>query len=111
MSGDLWGRIMRLYDLLDLALKELRQRAREYGEAEAAYRTALADRELRLRADGMAASLVSDVARGDRDVAQKLIDRICKEALYKAALEAINIYKLQLKVLEAQYEREWGNTK
>ena len=29
-------------------------------------------------------------------------------ALYKAQQEAINVKKLQLRIIEAQIEREWG---
>ena len=34
---------------------------------------------------------------------------ISKEAIYKANQEAINIYKLKIRLLENQISREWSN--
>ena len=41
------------------------------------------------------------------DIANLKFQRDCAEAKYKAALEAVNVYKLKIKSLEAQIEREW----
>lgn len=49
-------------------------------------------------------------ARGDAKIAAMKFDRDAKEALYKAAQEAIQSYKLQMKLTEAQIEREWGKS-
>lgn len=107
--SDLWSEITDRFALLDTALAEVGRRGADYASAEASYRTALAAEELRLRADEkMPVTLVPDVARGDREVALRKVKRDCAEASYKAAVEAVNVYKLQVRVLEAQYEREWG---
>lgn len=105
--NDLWTDIKRRLDLLDIALREVKERGREYATAEMEYRTALAETILQLKAKGTAATITPDIARGTRHVANLRLDRDCKEALYKAALEAINTYKLQIRVLESQLEREW----
>lgn len=107
MTGDLWTDITRRLDLLDIALREIKERGRDYANAEAEYRSALASTILKLKEQGMAATITPDLARGTKHVANLRLDRDCKEALYKAALEAINTYKLQIRVLESQLEREW----
>lgn len=108
--SDLWTEIEGRMALLDRALKEYARRGENAAAAEQAYRTALATEELRLKADGMAATLIRDVARGSKDVARLAFDRDCKQALYEAAGEAINIYKIELRILENQYAREWSMT-
>lgn len=105
---DIWQEIQSRLDLLDVALKEVGKRGREYAEAESEYRTALAVEILRLRNDeGYPVTLVPDLARGNPNVARLKVERDCKESLYKAALEAINVNKLRIKILEAEYDREY----
>lgn len=104
---DLWHELERRLSWLDSALKEVGVRGREYAEAEAAYRTELAAQILELRADNMPVTICPDVARGTESVAKLKLDRDCKEALYLASKESINTLKLQIKILEAQYDREY----
>lgn len=105
---DLWGQIEDRMRLSELALRELGPRATAYAEAEKAYRVKLADTMLRLKAEGTAATMVGDLARGDKEVARLKVARDCAEALYKAAAEGINVYKLEARLLDNQLAREWG---
>ena len=107
--SDLWSEIQRCLDLLDVALREIGKRGAEYANAEAEYRSALATKILELREEGLPVTITPDVARGTHHIAMLKLDRDCKEAMYKAALEAINTYKLKIRILEAQLQREWGN--
>lgn len=109
MDGlELWSAISERLDLLDEAVKALRFRGRDYAETEAEYRKALAVEELRLRVtEGMPVTLIPDLARGKDDIADLKAKRDCAEANYKSVIEAINVNKLRVKVLEAQAEREW----
>lgn len=52
---------------------------------------------------------MSDVCRGDREIARLRLERDIADVVYKSAMEAINCYKLQIKVLENQIDREWKN--
>lgn len=105
---DLWQEIQHRLDLLDEAVKAIRFRGKDYAEAEAAYRSKLATQILHLRdEEGYPVTLVPDLARGNPEVAQLKVERDCAESLYKSALEAINVNKLRIKVLEAQHDREW----
>lgn len=105
---DLWANIQERLDWLDEAVKSIRFRGRDYAEAESKYRSALAKEILRLRdEEGYPVTLVPDLARGNPEVAQLKVERDCAESLYKSALEAINVNKLRIKVLENQHDREW----
>jgi len=106
---DLWSEIESRMKLLDVALKEYAARGQMWAEAEAFYRSELAKEELRLKAEGMAATLIKDVAQGSPIVAKASLDRTCKEVLYKSAEEAINVYKLQLRIIENQFSREYAD--
>ena len=108
MSGqDLVNELSGKVSLLDSALKQLGVRGREYAQAEQDYRIALAQKILTERDKGTPVTIISDICRGDREIAKKKCERDCKETGYKAALEAINVYKIQIKTLESTIEREW----
>ena len=50
---------------------------------------------------------MSDICRGDPQIAKLKFDRDVAEVTYKSAMEACNIYKIQVKVLENQIDREY----
>lgn len=109
MSGqDLFNELQGRSKLLDTALGELGRRGRDHAESEKKYRIALAKRILEERAKGTPVTVISDICRGDVEIAQLKFERDCAEVTYKAALEAINNYKLQIRVLDEQISREWN---
>lgn len=60
------------------------------------------------RDKGTPVSILSDICRGSREIAAKKMQRDIAEAVYKASMEACNVYKLQIRVLENQIDREWN---
>ena len=109
MAGyDLLNEIGQKSKMLDTAIRELGTRGRAYAQAEHDYRVALAEKTLLERDKGTPATICSDVCRGDRKIAKLRFDRDVAEVVYRSALEAINATKLQIKILDAQVEREWG---
>ena len=60
-----------------------------YAECEAAYRQELAKEMLRLRLDGMPATLVPDLARGNERVSALKLERDVKSGLLDSAKNAI----------------------
>ena len=104
---DLYLELQSRVALLDAALKQLGVRGRTYAAAEQAYRTALAQKILSERDKGTPVTIINDLARGDRQVAKLKFDRDCAEVSYKAGLEACNVQKLQMKILENQIDREY----
>ena len=105
---DLFNQLQRLTIQLEKSVKSLRQTSKEYAEAYTDYRVALAKELIKLRDEGMSATLASDVARGKPEIARAKFNEICKEGLYKANLEAINSTKLQMRLIESQLQREYG---
>ena len=100
--------VWRRSEMLEVALKECKTRGRAAAEAEQAYRVKLAEKILLLREDKFPATLIGDLARGDREVAQLEFERDCAEVVYDNAKEAVNVFKRQIDVLREQIEREWS---
>lgn len=99
----------KLKNDLNFSIKHLRVNAGNYAKAQCDYRIALAKKELELRSEKYPASLVYDIARGDENVAKLKQNEINTEGVYKANQEAINSIKLQIRLLDNQISREYGN--
>ena len=108
MSQDLFIELQHKIKLLDVALGELGKRGRDHAQAEKDYRIALAEKMITERESGKPATILSDICRGDKSIAMLKFQRDCMEVSYKAAQEAINIYKIQIKSLENQLDREYN---
>lgn len=110
MSGqDLVLEMQGKVQMLDKALQQLGNRGRAYAQAEMDYRIALAQKIIVERDKGVPVTIISDICRGDRSIAKLKFERDVAETVYKSAMEAINTYKLQIKILENQIDREWKN--
>lgn len=96
-------------DQLNVALRSMRRRAEAKAEAERKYRVALAQKILQEREAGTPVTIINDVCRGSKEIAQLRFDRDVAESLYDTAREAINIYKRECTILEEQISREWNN--
>lgn len=108
MSGqELMAELSSKHSLLDSALQLFGKRGRANAEAEQKYRVALAQKILEERDKGTPVTIISDICRGDKAIAKLKFERDCAEVTYKAAQEAINVYKLQIKVLENTIDREY----
>lgn len=105
---DLYSQLDQKTRLLDVAVRELRQRGTAYAQAERDYRVAKAKAILREREKGTAATITLDLVKGDQEVSRLCFERDCAEVLYRSALEAIQSTKLQLRLLDAQLTREYG---
>lgn len=109
MAGyDLINEIGQKSRLLDAAIRELGVRGRAYAQAEKDYRVAMARKILEERDKGTPVTIISDICRGNPEIAQLRFERDCAEVVYKSVLEAINGYKLQIRILDAQVGREWS---
>lgn len=93
--------------LLDAAVKQLGVRGKAYAQAERDYKVALAKRIMQEREKGTPVTIISDVCRGDTEIARLRFERDCAEVVYKSAMEAIQSIKLQIRILDSQIEREW----
>ena len=104
----MWAEIQETLSNLDLAWSEAKARGLEYSRAEAAYYSAKDRRVRELMDEGLSATAISLVIKGEESVNDKLQHYRDMEVLYKNALEAILVYKKRLDVLREQYAREWS---
>lgn len=95
---------------LDQALKTLRLNGIALAEAEKEYKEMVSKEVLRLRDEGMAVTLIAQIVYGLPTVSTLRFQRDCAETVYNANQEAINVRKLQIRLIEAQINREWGGT-
>lgn len=108
MSGqDLMLELQSRISMLDDALRMLGQRGRSSADAEQKYRVALAQRILLERDKGTPVTIINDVCRGDRGIAKLRFERDVAKTAYESAKEACNVYKLQIRILENQIDREY----
>lgn len=102
-------KLEELNNLLTSALSEYKKRGQDYAKAYKNYRVKVAQKLLQLKADGMPVTISYDIARGDEEVANAKEKEIITECLYKSCQEAVNVFKLQIKILQAQIDNDYGN--
>ena len=108
---DLWTQIEADMATLQERVGELRTRGYEKAVADAEYRKAKALAILEARADGQPAAIAKDVVYERPDMYRALLKRDSAETMYASCFEEINALKLQIRICEAQLEREWGQAK
>lgn len=94
---------------LDQAIKLLARYGKEAAEAERDYRVEKGKWVLKLRSDGIQATLIPDVSK--YKTADLMFKRDTAEVMYKTALENVMAIKKQMTTVENQIEREWSNAK
>ena len=96
---------------LDNKVANLANLGRSLADAENKYKIALAQESLKLKENKMPVTLIDKVCYGIEKVAALRKERDYAEAIYKANLESINSIKLQIRILQAQIDKEWGLAK
>ena len=105
---DLYQELQTKTRQLDIAIKDLRKNGTAYAQAEKDYKIKLREEVLKARDEGMAVGVIEKTCYGIPSVAELRFKRTVCEATYKANQEAINSIKLQLRLIEGQIQREWG---
>lgn len=105
---DLLNELQQKIRELEASIKMLRRTGTAYAEAERDYKILLRQECLKLRSEGMAIGMIDKTCYGIPEVATARFQRDVAETVYKANQEAINSTKLQLRLLEGQIQREWG---
>lgn len=108
---ELWEHIEEKSNLLDKAINDLAKNGYDLATKEREYKIAVNKKALKLRADDMPVTLINQVIYGYEDIAKLRFDRDTAEVKYNANQEYINTIKLQIRILEGQLSREYGNTK
>lgn len=105
---DLYNQLAALIEQLNISIRSLRKTGQEYAEAERDYRMALSEEILTMEGDGRPVTNIYNIARGKKKVAEAKYKQIATEAVYKANMEAIQGIKLQIRVVQAQIDKEYG---
>lgn len=105
---DLLQELQHKTQQLEKSIRLLRQNGTAYAEAERNYKILLRKECLKLRDDGMAIGMIEKTCYGIPSVAEARFKRDVAGTIYKANQEAINSTKLQLRLIESQIQREWG---
>ena len=105
---DLYAELQAKTRQLEASIRQLRQNGTAYAQAEMEYKMLLRQECLKLRDEGMAIGMIDKTCYGIPAVAEARFKRDVAETVYKANQEAINSIKLQLRLIENQISREWG---
>ncbi|MBR4743566.1 MAG: hypothetical protein IK082_05160 [Oscillospiraceae bacterium] len=106
--SDLFEELQAKTRQLDASIKQLRKNGTEYAEAERDYKVLLRTECLRLRDEGMAIGMIQLTCYGIPSVAEARVRRDIAQVVYEANQEAIQAIKLQMRLIESQIQREWG---
>lgn len=110
-SIPLWVRRQECMNLLDLALSECKVRGNTFAHAKNRYYTEKSKESFHLLNAGYANTFIQTVIKGRPSVAEAMLDYDIANVEYENAMQAINVYKLKLRALEAEIEREWEQTR
>ena len=91
---------------LNYAIKELKERGNNKAKAERDYRVALAKKMLELRAEGTPVTIISDLCRGDEEIARLKMERDIAESLYESNMQFIYSTKLNIDIIQNQINNE-----
>jgi len=112
MNGvDLYTDLRKKTEHLDYSVRQLRENARKYAQAEKEYRIILRKECLKLRNEGYPVGVIEKVCYGIESVANARYKRDIAEEVLNANKEAINVIKLQLRLIDNQIQREWNDGK
>jgi len=108
MELELYEELQMKTRQLDTSIKMLRKNGSEYAKAERDYKILLRTECLKLRDAGMPIGLIDKTCYGIPAVAEKRFNRDLCLTVYQANQEAINAIKLEMRLIENQLQREWG---
>ena len=91
---------------LNKAITIIRERGKNRAIAERDYRVELAKEILRLRAEGVPVTIISDLCRGNEKIADLKLDRDIAETLYESNMQFIYKTKLNIDIVMKQIEAE-----
>lgn len=108
---ELYDELMSKIKQLEYSVKQLRVLGTALAESERDYKVLLRQEVLRLRDEGQAVGIIEKICYGIPSVAEARFKRDVAEAVYNACQESINSLKLQMRIIENQLDREWGQSK
>lgn len=98
-----------LINQLKISVKQLRLNGIELAKCEKEYKMAVNKKALELKSQDTPVTLIQLIIYGFDDIAMLRFKRDSANVVYNANLEAINCIKMQLRLIEEQIKREYGN--
>lgn len=94
---------------LSKAIDLLRRYGSDFAKSEYDYQLTKAKRAAILLAEGAPATMITQILKGQEDVATAMLKRDLAKNAYTSQLEFINATKLDMRIDMIQYEKEWAN--
>lgn len=108
---DLWSELSEKRAMLDKAIETLATNGYDLAAKERDYKIAINKKALQLRAEDTPVTLINTIIYGYEDIAALRFERDIAQVKYNSNLEYINTIKLQIRILENQLGREYGNVR
>ena len=108
---DLWEELSQKRNMLDKAINDLASNGYDLAAKERDYKIAINKKALELRAEDTPVTLINTIIYGYDNIAKLRFDRDIAQVKYNANLEYINTIKLQIRIIENQLQREYGNAR
>ena len=96
----MWNEIQETMEKAEKSLSEYKRLNEEYARREYEYRTALSKRLLQRKTEGYAVTNLSDIVRGEEDIAKLKFERDVAEGLKNSAEKGTDFYKLYAKIVK-----------
>lgn len=106
-DGNLLLTIEELTRTLDETINKFNQADIALAEAEKKYQVTMRQKALLEKAEGVSVTFIDKFLRGDEEIAELRKQRDICEAWRDTYQEKINSIKLQIRILNAQADREW----
>ncbi|MGN7311474.1 hypothetical protein ACTHQ4_10250 [Alkalicoccobacillus gibsonii] len=95
------SKMQRVQKRLDESSRAIYVLAQEKAEAEREYRVALSQRILILRTEKFPATLINDIAKGEKEIAMLRLKRDIAKEKYKSGLESMNNVRTEASLLQS----------
>ena len=105
---DLYEELEKRIQLLDKGIDKLKENGVEYAKSEKEYKIALRQEILKLRDDNVAVGIIDKICYGIPSIAELRFKRDVAKTIYQANLEAINTWKLEIRIIQNQIDKEYG---
>lgn len=105
--------VQQQYELSARCEKAIEEMARQgdlLAQAEYQYHRQKATTAYRLKDEGIPATMIAQVLKGQPEVALLMRERDVAKARYDATKESIMLLKLQMRMNDSQLSREWGGS-
>lgn len=107
---DLYNELQEKIEELNQSIEQAKIKGVEYNNAEYEYKVKLRIEALKLKYDdNMPVTLINQIIYGVPEVAELRKARDIAETMYESAKEKTNTLKLQVRILDAQLQREYTN--